>query len=160
MIGIGIGSSPIGGDFFVASVALSPNIFLSGTLEYQSSFRIANRVSTYLNFTIITNDDNIVQVSLTNIIDGTSIDISGAQIEVSLYAPGTEAPAILMKDGVDITIGVGFFQFPLTHSNVENLTPGLYPWVAIITLSNGTRHTVNCGDIDQSTGFIKVVNRP
>ena len=160
MIGASIGSAPIGADFVVSTGALGANVFLSGTLEFQSSFRIANRVSTFLNFTVISNDDNFVQVSLTNILNGQPINIFGAEIEVDVYAPGTDSSPIITKSGVDITIGDGYFQFPLTNSDVQNLDPGNYPWIALITLVDGTRHTVNCGDIDQSTGIIKLVHRP
>lgn len=160
MIGAPIGIAPIGGDFLGSSSVLGPNVFLSGTLEFQSSFRIANRVSTFLDFTLITNDDNVIQVTLTNIINNQPIQIFGADIEVSVYAPDTDSAPIITKNGVDISIVDSSFQFTLTHSDVENLAVGLYSWVAIISLTDGTRHTVNCGDIDQSTGIIKIVRRP
>lgn len=161
MIGEPIGYVPIGAaDFAAAQPVLDANIFLVGTLGYESSFRVASRVNTFLDFTIINNDDNVIQVFLTNILTNLPIDISGASAEVSIYAPGTNEPAILVLGVDNIVISQNYFTFSLAFADVSGLTAGNYPWVAILTLANGLRHTVNCGDIDLTTGVIKVVGRP
>ena len=51
MIGLPIGLYPIGGVPLISSTpVLTPNIFLTGTLDFGTSYRIANRISTFLNF--------------------------------------------------------------------------------------------------------------
>lgn len=161
MIGGGIGSRPIGGGggTFVAP-PLGANIFLSGTFGFQSSYRIASRVDTFLNFTLINSDDNVVQVGLVNILTGQPIPITGASVTVNVYAPGTVVSPVITKTGVAITISASSFQFSLTSSDVSSLMAGNYPWIASISLPDGTRHTVNCGDINLTTGLIEVVSRP
>ncbi len=160
MIGASIGSAPIGGDFLItAPPIVTPNIFLSGTLDFMTSYRLALRVATYLNFTLITNDDNTIQVALANIITGQPISLSGASAIVSVYQAGVSAP-IIVKDNSEIMIVGNTLQFTLSHSDVINLAAGNYPWIAIVNLADGTQHTVNCGDINLSTGIIRVVQRP
>lgn len=155
MIGLPIGLSPIGGDYVSFSTILNPNIFLSGTLDFGYPFRIPNRITTYLNYGVIVGDDNVIQVNLTNTI--TSQPITPKSCAVNIYAPGTDSPAVITKTGTIIT---GGFQFALSHTDVEDLIAGNYPWIGVVTLQDSSRHTVNCGDINLTTGLMRVVERP
>lgn len=160
MIGSSIGSAPIGGGNSFSAPALGANIFLTGTFGFQSSYRIASRVDTFLNFTLINTDDNVVQVSTVNILTGLPIPLTGSSVVASVYAPGTHMNPLIVKSGVDITIGDSYFQFSLTSSEVASFMAGNYPWIATVSLPDGTRHTVNCGDINLTTGLINIVDRP
>lgn len=160
MIGAPIGLVPIGGDYNFIAPPVGANIFLSGTFGFESSYRIASRVSTWLDFTIINMDDNGIEVSLTNILTGQPISINGATVTVNVFAPGTTSNPIITKSGNQITIDNFDFQFTLAASDVSGLPAGNYPWTALISLPDGSRHTVNCGDINLTTGTIQIVSRP
>lgn len=162
MIGASLGSAPIGGSnaATVFSPPLAANIFLQGTFAFQSSFRLVNRVDTFLNFTLINSDDNVVKVNVINLLNSLPILLAGSSVEISVYAPGTMQDPIIVKSGLDVAILDSTFQFTLPFSQTEDLTPGHYPWIAVITLPDTTRHTVTSGNLTLTTGLINVVNRP
>lgn len=155
MIGLPIGLAPIGGIFVSSSLGLAPNIILSGTLDFGTSYRMANRVNTFLNFGVITNDDNIIQVNLTNTLTGLPITIESGVI--NFYLPNTDSLPVITKSAI---LGIGNFLFQLSNTDIVDLPAGLYSWVAVVTLSDRTQHTVNCGDINLTTGIMRVVGRP
>ena len=156
MIGLPIGSVPIGGIFSTSSVVIGvPNIILTGTIDFDYFFRIPNRIATYLDFDVITNDDNTVQVNLVNTITSQPILITG--VEVNIYAPNTTYPSVLNPLAIVLT---GGFQFTIPYLTAVTLATGLYSWVAIVTLLDSTQHTVVFGDINLITGIMRVVERP
>lgn len=110
-----------------------------------------------LNFTLITNDDNTILVSLTGLYTSLPIDMTGAAIAITIYLPGTTT-SVLTYPGTPVD--PSSFQFTIPHADVAPLAPGHYPWVAIVTLTDGSIHTVNTGNLDLTTGLIQVVQRP
>ncbi len=158
MIGLPIGLLPIGSARLSSVAILTPNIILSGTLDFGYSFRIPNRVNTYLNFGVILGDDNVVQVNLTSVLTGLPINPSAAT--VAIYAPGTNSNPVITKSTAETIVGSGYFQFALPHDDTEGLAAEYYPWFARITLPDLSVHTVNCGDINLTTGILRVVGRP
>lgn len=143
------------GDIFTATVSPAPNIILSGTLDFGYSFRIPHQITTYLNFGLITNDDNFIQVNLTNILTGQPVQIS--TVTISIYAPNTNSGPVLTPAGTPIN---GGFLFTISRASAQNLVPGLYSWIAIVMTTDNTYHTVTNGDINLTTGIINVIGRP
>jgi len=169
--GISVSDSVIGGigymdffsdnvtasDSFSATVSPSPNIILSGTLDFGYSYRIRHQISTFLNFSIFNTDDNFIKINLTNIV--TSQPISIVSGVLSIYAPNSISSSAPVLSPAVVPLSSGF-QFTIPHTDAINLVPGLYSWIAIVTTIDGTIHTVTCGDINLSTGIIKVMERP
>lgn len=156
MIGLPIGLLPIGADYsFNAIPTVTPNIILNGTLDFGYTFPQPNLLSSILNFPLITSDDNTIQVNLLNSLNAQLI--SPTAVSISIYAPNTTTPAILSPAAILIT---GGFQFSLPNSQVSGLTSGEYSWVSRVTLIDGSKHTVTCGDQNQTTGVITVIERP
>ena len=155
MIGLPLGLYPIGGNAPFPAPSPAPNIFLYGTLYSGPSRNIANRITTFLNFGVVTNDDNVIQVSLNNRITGQPITIKSGIINI--YLPNTDSMPVITKT---VQVVNGSFQFGLTRTDISSLLPGLYAWIAIVTLADGTQHTVICGDRNLTTGIMKVVERP
>jgi hypothetical protein len=159
MIGNSIGAFAIGAAL-QTDLTSQVTVVTSGYLGFVSTFPPARAITTLLDFTVITNDDNIIQTNVTDEINMLPFDLSGASVTVNIYAPGTETNPIIMVEDIDIVLGTGQFQWPLTHAQVEGLASGHYPWIALVDLPGGTQHTVSCGDINQTTGTIYFVNRP
>ncbi len=157
MIGLPVGLAPVGADLYPFNpiIPQTPNIFLNGTLDFGYTFPQPNLSCNLLNFPLITNDDNFIQVNLLNSLNAQLI--SPTAVAINIYAPNTTTPAILSPAAILIT---GGFQFSLPNSEVFALSSGEYSWVARVTLLDGTKHTVTCGDQNQTTGTITVLERP
>lgn len=154
MIGLPIGSTPIGWDIFQMN-SESPNIILNGTINYGFSFPFPRLLDTYLDFGAITNDDTYVQVNLTNTLNG--LPINAVSVDVNFYA--RHAPAVSIFNPTAYIIAGGF-NFFIPQADIADLSIGEYPWVAIATMSDGTKKTVNCGDQKLTTGKMFIVERP
>lgn len=155
MIGLPIGLYPIGFFHLSQQVIAVPNIILNGTLDFGYTFPQPSLANNLLNFPIITSDDNTIQVNLNNSLNAQQITPSS--VAVSVFAPNTTTPAIITPTPFIFT---GGFQFSLPNDDVADLISGEYPWIARVILSDGTRHTVTCGDQNQTTGVITVLERP
>ncbi len=159
MIGASIGAAAIGGVELTIITLSEPDIVLYGVLGFQSSYR-TRFISTLLDFTIVSNDDNIVQMFVNMGPDGLAVNLLNCQVAVSIYAPGTSSDPVITKTGEQITRAQGFFQFTLQRSDVSDLAPGHYQCIAVVNLADGSRHTITCGDIDMTTGLMALVHRP
>lgn len=142
-------------DNFTAVVSPSPNIVLSGTIDFANPYCSPNQVRTFLNFGAIIGDDNFIRVNTTNLLSGQALQPVTANIY--FYAPGTNTNPVITKVGVCST---GYFLFPLAKEDIASLAPGLYPWIAVITLTDASTHIVNLGDTKLTTGVMQLVNRP
>jgi len=142
-------------DSFTATVSPQPNIVLAGTIDYNNPYCIPNQPLLNLDFGVILGDDNFIRVNTPNILTGGNLAIIAAN--VTFYAPNTNSAPVVTKTG---TIGGGYFLFSLASTDVSSLAPGLYTWLAIVTLADGSHHILNVGDTNLTTGVMTLVNRP
>lgn len=142
-------------DTFIILVSPAPNIILSGTIDFVNPYCAQNQTRTFLNFGAIIGDDNFIRVNTANLLTGQALQPVTASIY--FYAPGTNTNPVITKTG---TCSTGYFLFPLAKEDIAPLAPGLYPWIAVITLPDASTHVVNLGDTKLTTGVMMLVNRP
>lgn len=111
-----------------------------------------------LNFTVITNDDNIILITLVGKYTQLPVVLDGASAVVTIYLPGTTTPVLEYTNAT--IVGHDGLQFIIPHTDVASLSAGNYGIVIVVTMDDGSIHTVNNGDMDLTTGIMKVVKRP
>lgn len=116
-----------------------------------------------LNFSLVTNNDDMIQMNVDKKSSCLPASIQSAQWE--MFAPGTRT-AILTKNGSDIIIidrtinGIlwpaSAFKFMIEKEDTVNLDLGYYPHEATIITTDGRVHTVTQGDILLMAGQVYI----
>lgn len=121
-----------------------------------------------LNFSLVTNNDDMIQINPLKRSDGLPPSIQSAQWE--MFNPGTRT-AIVTKTGSDILIvpvtykgivyPIGSVKFLIEHTDTApdgppGLTPGEYPHELTVITTDGRIHTVTQGDIDLTAGIVTI----
>jgi len=142
-------------DSFAAVASPAPNIVLAGTIDYSNPYCIPNQPLLNLNFAVILGDDNFIRVNTPSLLTGQPLQLTACT--VYFYAPETNSNPVVTKVA---TVSNGFLLFSLSHSDIASLAPGLYPWLAVVTLTDASSHILNEGDTNLTTGVMNLVNRP
>lgn len=121
-----------------------------------------------LNFSLVTNNDDMIQINCLKRSDGLPASVSSAKWE--MFAPGTRTP-VITKSGSDIIItsiiinGVTYaaaaVKFLIEHTDTApdgppGITPGEYPHELTIVTTDGRIHTVTEGDIQLTNGIVTI----
>lgn len=116
-----------------------------------------------LDFSIVTNNDDMIQINVNKRSDCLPASVASAKWE--MFFPNTRNVAVV-KENVDIMIvdrtidGEVYFdsalKFMLEHTDTVDLAAGLYPHEATIYTEDGRIHTVTQGDFDLTTGTVLV----
>lgn len=106
-----------------------------------------------LNFSIVTNNDDMIQINVKKRSNCLPADIAQARWE--MFFPGTRIPAVT-KENSDITILDGAIKFLLEHTDTVDLIPGEYVHEPTIITVDGRIHTVTEGDLDLTPGIVTV----
>lgn len=117
-----------------------------------------------LNFSIVTNNDNVVQIDINKMSDGLPASVGSAKWQ--MFFPGTTEPAVT-KNNVDITLvnrtvaGVLYpnsaIKFTIAHTDTADFDNGKYPHEATIITTDGRIHTVtDQGDCCLPNGVVCV----
>lgn len=121
-----------------------------------------------LNFSLVTNNDDMIQINVLKRSDGLPAAVQAAKWE--MFNPGTR-DAIITKEGSDIiitsiTVGgvvypAGAVKFMIEPTDTAPLgppgiTPGEYPHELTITTTDGRIHTVTEGDMYLTAGTVTI----
>jgi archaellum component FlaG (FlaF/FlaG flagellin family) len=116
-----------------------------------------------LDFSIVTNNDDMVQINVNKRSDCLPASIASAKWE--MFFPNTRTVAVV-KENADIMIvdreidgeiyPDAAIKFMLEHTDTIDLPAGKYPHEATIITEDGRIHTVTQGDFDLTAGFILV----
>jgi hypothetical protein len=118
-----------------------------------------------LNFSLVTNNDDMVQIDVNKSSDGLPASILSARWE--MFAPGTR-DAVITKEGSDVLIvdrtidGTLYpdsaIKFLVEHTDTEDLGHGEYPHEATIVTTDGRIHTVTEGGVELMNGIVTIRN--
>lgn len=108
-----------------------------------------------LDFSIITNNTDTVQVDVTKTSDGLPAVLDDTEIIVDIFPPNSNIAVVRIPDA-DITKITGGFQFTLTPTITKAWLAGDYTYEPVITFTGGGVHTVSNGDFDLTPGVIRV----